>query len=736
VANRRLAVIIGVNGAGVGSSMSPLRYAERDARAISDLLTDPVIGTFHPSDVALFVGPDVRADEIKGTLRRIALQSDESDVLLVYFAGHTLEPSWSHGTDLYLVTPDLDEADLSGRPDAGLRMAFLTRDVLPYFQGTSMVILDCCRAGSFATFQGADLIGFGGRSDPRHGMLAACAAGEYAREDPAVRHGVLTRHVLDGLRGAATDPRGVVTFEMLSAYVCDRGLDPRPSVSLRARETIQLTRPGVNAARPEHPSPPLPAQFAITALANPLDRHTPELMRLIRRLVRNNPGPASAGHVERVRSALGAGAVAYLGSGEEGYVAIDATRGFDLDALRGLLRVVGPPGFGHVASDGLRRLWCAPLGRPAGDLHLLAVVDPPEWLVDLGQVGAKVLETIWHTDFTASPEESELQLLTALRSVFGRVPAELFDRALLLYRKVLESIRIVFQPVVTIGEAWTQVGVYSYEALARRSLKDQYAPGALLKLAHTWGDHFVVERDRCILGKALTAYKLAHADSPWSSDVPKPVSVNVSVRSLLDDSYVETLRQLISELQLAANAVTLEISEQDPIEPWATERWGEAPHEYFNNRLATISRDVGVAFALDDFGVGHASLARMVDLRLTHIKVDRAILQHELATQELDLVVAVARAAVERGETHTPRAVVVEGVDDESPVSLRQIYRSGIRHVQGYVTGERGAADLHHLTLEVRKDIATRVRGDDENRPTAITRADPPASPAPLRRSA
>ncbi|MFI5893595.1 EAL domain-containing protein [Actinoplanes sp. NPDC051513] len=279
-----------------------------------------------------------------------------------------------------------------------------------------------------------------------------------------------------------------------------------------------------------------------------------------------------------------------------------------------------------------------------------------------------------------------------------------------------------------------QVGVHSYEALARRAIGDQSAPFKMLEVARTWGDHFVVERDKIILRKALSSYVAAHAAGPW--DVPKPVSVNVSVRSLLNDSYVDTLRETIAELHLDAGSVTLEIAERDAIEPWDGEQWRGAPHTYFHNRLAGIVRDVGVVFAVDDFGAGYASVSRVAELPLTQIKVDRGILHHRLALQELDLVVALARDPVERGETPTPRVVIVEGVDDESPITLRQIHKRGIRHVQGYVTGERGAPELRRLTTETCKDIAARVRGDDENRPAGLTHRDRPGDGVPLRRSA
>jgi EAL domain-containing protein (putative c-di-GMP-specific phosphodiesterase class I) len=258
----------------------------------------------------------------------------------------------------------------------------------------------------------------------------------------------------------------------------------------------------------------------------------------------------------------------------------------------------------------------------------------------------------------------------------------------------------------------------------------------MLQIAHTWGDHFVIERDKIILDKALTAYAHAHDDGPWAQDAPKPIAVNVSVRSLLDDSYIDMLHELITNLHLDANAVTLEISEQDAIEPWAAEQWPEAPHTYFHKRLASLAYRLGVVFAVDDFGSGYASVSRMAELPLTQIKVDRAILHHPQALQELDLVVAVARSAIERGETHAARTVIVEGVDDQSPLTLHQIYSRGIKHIQGYITGERGSPQLRRLSTEARKDIAARVRGDDEDRPVELAGRNPSGHEYPLRRGA
>ena len=722
--DKRYAVVVGVDDSAIGAALPALRYAARDAECVRDLLCDPAIGTFDPADVELFAGPFTTAAAIKTALRRIALYSDPSDTLLVYFAGQTLTPAWSLGNDVYLVTPDLDEAALGDDPDAGLRLSYLHQDVLELFAGAATLILDCCRSGSLLG-RHHDPIGLGGR----YSALAACARDGAAREDPSLGHGVLTHHLLEGLRGGAADSTGRVTFEALSGYVLGRGLDPQPSVIVQdwaATTALTSSGPELIITTPV-PAPRAPEPVEVLPLENPIDRHATAIAGLIDRLSRAAREPRLSGamlradRVHYLRAATGAESVALLEYTATGITTIDATGRFDQAAVQDLLHFADDPvrpssleWFGRISRDTSRTVLCVPVSRSDGTVLLLAVVNPPAALVAMGQPMAKVIETIWRTDFAASPAEAEIQVLTALRETFGRLPTPLYERCFRLYRELLESFRIVFQPVVTIGPAVANVGVHSYEALARRSLDEPRAPVAMLQIARIWGDRFVVERDKVILRTALRSYAEANAAGPW--DEPKPVSVNVSVRALLSDSYVETLRVAIAEAGLTPSAVTLEISEQDPIEPRDGEQWLDEPHAYFHKRLAAIARDVGVAFAVDDFGTGYASLSRMAELPLTTIKVDRAILHHPQALQELSLVVSVARDT-----SHTPRVVIVEGVDDESPLTLRQIFERKIKHVQGYITREPAAPRLRRLRPEARKEIAARVRGDDDNRPSRLS---------------
>lgn len=752
MAGRRIAVIIGVDNTALDDSLPSLLFAEKDARSVRDILCDPEIGTFDPADVRLHLGPEASVADLKASLSWAVHDAGHDDVLLVYFAGHTMEPEWSRGTDVYLVTPDLDDRVLAQDPEAGLRMSYLKRHVLGRFPGTALLILDCCRAGSLiaTTEQTIDMISHEGRPEARYSALMACARNGTTREDAALGHGVLTHHVLRGLRGQAVDRRGQVTFQAMSNYVQEQALDPTPGVVTKCwGGTTVLTRPEADESGvgPSVVSS-VPVGVDLTPLGNPLDAHSAGVLALIDRISHAARTSAASGsseplpaNVQHIRSATEADSVALLEYTAAEIKTVDATPRFDLEDLRHLIQPAeesvlptNPEWFGHTVEFTGLTLLCTPVKRAADKVLVLVVVNPRPDLAAAGQLVAKVLETVWRADFATHPLEAEVSALTALRATFGRLPTPMFERCYQQYQEVIRSLEIVFQPVVTIGPTPQRVGVHSYEALARRSLEDPRAPAAMLQVPDVWGDCFVVARDKIITEKALMAYARAHAEGPW--DVPKPVSVNVSVRALLSDPYIESVRDAIAAANLDPGAVTLEISERDPIEPRAGEQWPDEPHAYFHNRLVEIARDIGVGFAVDDFGAAYASLSRMAELPLTQIKVDRAILHHRQALLELSFVVAMARDALDRGETHAPRVVIVEGVDAESPVTLRQIAEKKIRHVQGYITGEPAAARLRRLPLETRKEIAARVNGDDEPRAIELARGSAAGGGSSLRRGA
>jgi len=721
-------VVIGVNQFGTDVKIPPLRYAEDDARALYDLLTDRAIGTFSREEAVLLTGADAEARRVKTLLREIVVDATPADVLLVYFAGHAFVPEWGRPSDAYLVTPDLNVDALRTDPDAGLRMAFLKRDIFALFEGPSFLVLDCCRAGAYinSDLRTLDAIASYGPQIEGHSALLSCPSDAVARESHDLRHGVLTHHMLRALRGAVVDADGRVSFAQMTNFVLDQGIDPTPGQIMQLwGPTTVLTQPSASGFQLKKP---LTQPVTVSSCENPLDRHLPAIGQFLDRVFRSGWWARRLGRMEGIRHAIDAEAIAQVEFSDAGVTVLDHTARFNTDELRPLLEESGERAFpadplrlGYAASDEAgRRILFVPVRQDDTRSLVLAVAGLPPSLLDLGEPLVELLRAVWKVDIAEDPQQAEVRALTALRSRFGRLPVTLYDRCFRLYQNLIDSLFMVFQPVITLSPRPAGVGIHSYEALARRGEGDTRAPTSVLHVAYVWGERFITERDAILLGKAITSYSEADATNPW--DGTKPISVNVAVRSLLSDSYLGVLRSVLDESNIDPSKVTLEISEHDPIRPGPDEVWPEEPLKYFHNRLTYLARELDISFAVDDFGVGYSSLARMAELPLTQIKVDRAVLHHPLALDELSLVMEVARHSL--GPAPAPRAVIVEGFDGAAPVTLQQLYERRIRHVQGYISGEPASTSLHPLDNSVRNRIAASVRGADDQRESPGTARD------------
>lgn len=724
--NQRRAVVIGVNQAATDTTLQKLRYAEADAAAMAAILTDPKLGTFDPEDVQLLTGPAATADRIMAELRSIALAASASDVLLVYFAGQGIVPEWADRTDAYLVTSDLDLAELRLAPQHGLRMRQLRQDVFEQCEGSTFVILDCCHAGAYADgSEPAPLLSALGAYESQvnqHSALMACPPDGITREHSDLGHGVFTDLLLKGLRGTAAGADGAVRFADLTAYV--RTADDNQRIGLFARDwgpTTVLTRPTLlDRALADDVRPP---EVKFIALANPLDNHGGTIQQILDRMFQLKRS-VDLGHdvIERIATALDARSAATVDIDADGLRVRLASRDFDQAELTGLYdglidrsRDGRRALLGHTAmEEGGRRVLAVPLSHDSRDgLSMLLVVDGDRHLCGLGEPLAPMLRAVLESDFT-DERQAEIDVLTALRTVFGRIPLDLYDRCFELYQGALAATVMAFEPVVSLNSVERGISVASYEALARRDKTSANAPFRLLQAAPVWGDKFLIERDTALATKAIHSYADAH-DRAFGDTQPLPCSINVSVRTLLSDSYAGAIRDAITSAGLAPGSITLEISERDEIEPLPGEKWLPDKVTYFRDRLSELVRQIGVRFAIDDFGVAHASLDRLSTLTLAQIKVDRAILQHDvdLAKAELALVVQIAQHQLLRGGPQA-RPVIVEGMDEDEriKITLKDLFDCGIQFVQGYITDLRASPDLARVTPEIKRKLAKYVRGE------------------------
>ena len=114
--------------------------------------------------------------------------------------------------------------------------------------------------------------------------------------------------------------------------------------------------------------------------------------------------------------------------------------------------------------------------------------------------------------------------------------------------------------------------------------------------------------------------------------------------------------------------ITLEMTESSMMTP----RRGQT------DEMAKL-RALGIRFAIDDFGTGHSSLARLGELPVTFLKIDRSFVQ---GLPELDtartLVTTIMYLAKGFG-----LEVIAEGVETEEQREF--LLESGCRFGQGYL---------------------------------------------------
>ena len=159
-----------------------------------------------------------------------------------------------------------------------------------------------------------------------------------------------------------------------------------------------------------------------------------------------------------------------------------------------------------------------------------------------------------------------------------------------------------------------------------------------------------------------------------------PVSVNVSVGSLLDAQFVPSLREALARHHLPGSSLMLEITETTIINDFDGCR-----------RVIGELRELGVGVSIDDFGAGFTSLAYLSSLAVSELKLDRSFIKGLVgATPDRDL--ALIRATIDLGHALGMR-VVAEGVEDDATLTV--LGGAGCDIAQGFfISHPMPAADL------------------------------------------
>jgi diguanylate cyclase (GGDEF)-like protein len=208
-------------------------------------------------------------------------------------------------------------------------------------------------------------------------------------------------------------------------------------------------------------------------------------------------------------------------------------------------------------------------------------------------------------------------------------------------------------------------------------------------------DEFIPLAEHTGLIRPLTIHvidRALHQCQMWRrSGLALTVAVNLSVRHLIDRELPEDIARLLRRRQLPASVLELEITESAIMaNPRRTQE------------VLSRLREMGVALAIDDFGVGYSSLGHLRDLPVNHIKIDRSfVMGMDASESDANIVRATINLAQVLG-----LEVTAEGVETEA--AFRRLAALGCDCIQGYwLTTPLPARDIPAWIHETRSRLRT-----------------------------
>ena len=217
--------------------------------------------------------------------------------------------------------------------------------------------------------------------------------------------------------------------------------------------------------------------------------------------------------------------------------------------------------------------------------------------------------------------------------------------------------------------------ITSLETLIRWQRPDvgQVRPDIFVELAEQAG--LITKLTRWVVDKALTQQSL------WqSAGTPLHTAINVSAEDICQDNFCRFMVSAAQQHQISPKSCTIEITERDIM------------HDERKGLMALKQlREAGFRIALDDYGVGQSALAKLKELPVDEIKLDKSfIMKLNESGADQKIVSSTIKLAHSLGLN-----VVAEGIENEESLNLLLEY--GCNTAQGYfISRPLPAAELEN----------------------------------------
>ena len=241
-------------------------------------------------------------------------------------------------------------------------------------------------------------------------------------------------------------------------------------------------------------------------------------------------------------------------------------------------------------------------------------------------------------------------------------------------RLALEEDRVTafLQPIVAIPG-----GLYAYEVLARIKDNDKYiTANEFIHAAEELG--LTVELDIEVFKRGLN-YLACHPTETTK------LFFNLASRTLANEETIREMVALARKMKVPLTQIVFEITERE-----ALPRISELSH------LIDELHELGIEFALDDFGSGFSSFLYLKYLAVDYVKIEGSFIR-QIAVDRRDRIMVEHIASI---ANQFGIKTIAEMVEDEETNLLLQTY--GINYAQGYYYGHPYPSVLEHPSDPVR----------------------------------
>lgn len=146
------------------------------------------------------------------------------------------------------------------------------------------------------------------------------------------------------------------------------------------------------------------------------------------------------------------------------------------------------------------------------------------------------------------------------------------------------------------------------------------------------------------------------------------VAMNISPIQIIQQGFVQSFQDLLTQYDIKKNAVALEITETAMI----------SSAQLLSEKLRLLQK-VGINIHLDDFGMGYSSLSYLNRLPIDMIKIDKNFIDH-IATDKYSKAIVSMIVALSKS---IGVDVIAEGV--ETDIQKKALQKIGVNIIQGFI---------------------------------------------------